>query len=113
MNVDNRDFRQGVFQILNDLHRRDPAKFKTYAHLALAIAVVYDLPPPPYWPHGQVPPDRRLERLVGLQVAAGERPGAGFGLAGALPQERVQLIAANSQDDGERNVGRMRGGFQP
>lgn len=48
------DYVPAVFQILNELHRRDPAHFKTHANLALAIAVVYDLPPPPLWPHGQV-----------------------------------------------------------
>lgn len=51
------DYLPRVFEILNDLHRRDPAKFKTYANLAIAIAVVYDVPPPPIWPHGQVPTD--------------------------------------------------------
>lgn len=49
------DYLPEVFAILNELHRREPAKFKTFASLALAIAVVYDLPPPPFWPHGQVP----------------------------------------------------------
>ena len=44
-----------VFGILNDLHRDDPARFAKYANLALAIAVVYDVPPPPDWPHPQVP----------------------------------------------------------
>jgi len=48
------DFLPGVLQILNDLHRADPARFKTFANLALAIAVVYDVPPPPDWPHAQV-----------------------------------------------------------
>lgn len=48
------DYLPGVFEILNELYRRDPAKFKTYASLALALAVVYDVAPPPYWPHGQV-----------------------------------------------------------
>ncbi|HUR59365.1 MAG TPA: hypothetical protein VM029_16740 [Opitutaceae bacterium] len=48
------DYVPEVFRILNDIHRRDPAKFKSHASLALAIAVVYDLPPPPIWPHGQV-----------------------------------------------------------
>lgn len=48
------DYLPKVFEILNDLHRRDPAKFKSHANLALAIAVVYDVPPPPVWPHGQV-----------------------------------------------------------
>ncbi len=50
------DFVPRVFAILSSLHERDPAKFKTYAHLALAIALVYDVPPPPIWPHGQVSP---------------------------------------------------------
>ena len=48
------DYLPGVFRILNELYGRDPARFRTYANLALAIAVVYDVPPPPDWPHGQV-----------------------------------------------------------
>ncbi len=43
-----------VFQILNSLHHADPTKFTRYASLALAIAVVYDVAPPPWWPHAQV-----------------------------------------------------------
>src|SRR5690606_17049024 len=39
---------------LDEIHRHDSARFKTYASLAAAIAVVYDVPPPPDWPHGQV-----------------------------------------------------------
>jgi hypothetical protein len=42
------------FDILTELQARDPEKFSTYASLALAIAVVYDVPPPPGWPHAQV-----------------------------------------------------------
>jgi hypothetical protein len=42
------------FDILNELQARFPKKFPTYANLALAIALVYDVPPPPDWPHGQV-----------------------------------------------------------
>jgi hypothetical protein len=48
------DFVPRVFEILNDLHRRDAVRFKAYASLALAIAVVFDVPPPPTWPHAQV-----------------------------------------------------------
>jgi hypothetical protein len=48
------DFLPRVFDILNELHQREPARFARYADLALAIAVDYDLPPPPDWPHGQV-----------------------------------------------------------
>ncbi len=48
------DYVPRVFEILADLHRRDPLKFRSYANLALAIAVVYDVPPPSNWPHSQV-----------------------------------------------------------
>ena len=43
-----------AFEILAQIHQRDPAHFKTHANLAIAIALVYDVPPPPAWPHGQV-----------------------------------------------------------
>jgi hypothetical protein len=48
------DYVPAVFQILDGLYRTDPVRFRTYANLALAIAVVFDVPPPPDWPHGQV-----------------------------------------------------------
>lgn len=48
------DFVPEVFRILTALHRSDPRNFAEYTSLALAIAVVYDLPPPPDWPHAQV-----------------------------------------------------------
>lgn len=48
------DFLPRVLEILDELHQRDAARFKTYANLAIAIALVYDVPPPPGWPHGQV-----------------------------------------------------------
>jgi len=57
------DFLPRVLEILNDLHRQDPIRFKTYANLALAIAVVYDVAPPPFWPHSQVSP-AALPRLL-------------------------------------------------
>ena len=51
------DYVPRVFEILEELYGRDPARFKTYANLAIAIALVYDVPPPPAWPHGQVAPE--------------------------------------------------------
>lgn len=48
------DYLPEVLHILGALYLRDPERFKTYANLALAIAVVYDTPPPPDWPHAQV-----------------------------------------------------------
>jgi hypothetical protein len=49
--------------ILDNLYRRDPAKFARYPSLALAIALVYDVPPPPWWPHSQVTPEALKRRL--------------------------------------------------
>jgi len=51
------DFAPQVLQVLGTLYRADPKNFSDYASLALAIAVVYDVPPPPDWPHGQVSPE--------------------------------------------------------
>lgn len=48
------DYLPQVFALLDEVHRADPEHFASYASLALAIALVYDLPPPPNWPHGQV-----------------------------------------------------------
>ena len=48
------DYLPEVFSVLNELQHRDAARFERYANLALAIAMVYDLPPPPDWPHSQV-----------------------------------------------------------
>ncbi len=48
------DYVPAVFQILNSLHHADPVKFARYSSLALAIAAVYDVAPPPWWPHAQV-----------------------------------------------------------
>jgi hypothetical protein len=51
-----------VLAILEQLHAANPKVFGEYAQLALAIALVYDVPPPTSWPHGQVP-----ERLLSRQ----------------------------------------------
>lgn len=48
------DYLPEVFSILDRLHQADPLAFETYAQLALALALVYDVSPPPGWPHGQV-----------------------------------------------------------
>jgi len=43
-----------VLAILQQIYAAEPALFADYPSLALAVAVVYDVPPPPLWPHGQV-----------------------------------------------------------
>ncbi len=56
------DYIPAVFDILQAIRRRDPAKFAAYPSLALALAVVYDNPPPPWWPHQQVTPQSLVRR---------------------------------------------------
>jgi len=63
------DYVPNVFQILDAIFRANPARYKTYANLALAIAVVFDVPPPPDWPHGQVS-DAALPRKLPAAVDA-------------------------------------------
>ena len=43
-----------VLTILQALRETDGRRFATYPNLALALALVYDAPPPPHWPHHQV-----------------------------------------------------------
>ena len=51
------DYLPAVFQILDDLCGRDPVRARTYGSLVIALALVYDVPPPPNWPHAQVSPE--------------------------------------------------------
>ncbi len=48
------DFLPRSFAILQELYAHDAAVFKKFPALAVAIALVYDVPPPPIWPHAQV-----------------------------------------------------------
>lgn len=43
-----------VFDILDFLYSKHQYQFKRHTNLALAIAFVHDVPPPPGWPHAQV-----------------------------------------------------------
>jgi hypothetical protein len=52
-----------VLSVLQKIHAAEPALWAEYGSLALAIAVVYDTPPAPFWPHGQVD-DRVLPRKL-------------------------------------------------
>lgn len=53
-----------VIRILDDLYGADPRRFARHAQLALAIAVVHDVPPPPTWPHAQVASSALPRRLM-------------------------------------------------
>lgn len=43
-----------VFEILDEIWRSDSGAFKKYTNLALALAIIFDTPPPASWPHSQV-----------------------------------------------------------
>lgn len=57
------DLPAGVFIVLQMLRNDDVARVMNYRQLALAIALVYDTPPPPQWPHWQVTPEVLPRRL--------------------------------------------------
>ena len=58
-----------AFDILNALHRADAVKFRAHTSLAIALALVHDVPPPPFWPHGQVS-EQALPRQLPEPTAA-------------------------------------------
>ncbi len=70
-----------VLAILQAVQQKEPALFAAYPSLALAVAVVHDVPPSPQWPHGQVsamllprkppPPEQLFGYLARLDRANG------------------------------------------
>ena len=58
-----------VIANLQTLREADERGFGAYTQLALAIALVYDAPPPPYWPHWQVSAEALPRRLPSPQSA--------------------------------------------
>lgn len=58
-----------LLRILQVLYAADPARFAEYQNLAIALAVVHDVPPPPDWPHGQVSPIALPRQLAEPVVA--------------------------------------------
>ena len=67
-NVKDVDYLPRVLATLEGLHRRSPERFERYPALCLAIALVYDVPPPPYWPHIQVTPGSLPRKLPNAAV---------------------------------------------
>lgn len=61
--LDGHDFLPVVISILQTLREQDVRAVADYRQLALAIALVYDVPPPPHWPHWQVPSEVLPRRL--------------------------------------------------
>ncbi len=90
-----------VMTILAQLWRQDPAVFREYASLALAIAVVYDVPPPPDWPHGQVGPEALSRRLPAPADAfaffvKADRAGATLQRLSRLPAAELKFVVDTS-----------------
>ena len=57
-----------VYDILANIAKSSPEKFAKYPKLAIAVAVVFDTPPPKDWPHGQVS-EKLLPRKLSDPVA--------------------------------------------
>ena len=53
---------------------------------------------------GELAADRVVECEAPLEVAAGQRPGPGEGLAAALPKEHAERLVPHLQDHGERDM---------
>ncbi len=63
------EFLPGVLDNLSELHKENRKFFNEYRNLAIAIAVVYDVPPPPGWPHYQVPQNVLPRELPKVNVS--------------------------------------------
>ena len=91
------DYFPKVLKILSDLHHHDAVQFEAYANLALAIAVVYDVPPPPYWPHAQIPPAVLAHRWPDTVAtfdwfAKQDRAGRTFHSLGRLRADELKFV---------------------
>lgn len=91
------DYLPNVFLILDELWRSDAKRFKDYAGLALAIAVVHDVPPPPTWPHSQVAPAALSRKLLPPAEAMdffvkSDRSGATLHRVRRLPAAEIKFI---------------------
>lgn len=90
------DYLPQVLAILRQLHDADPGRFVAYNQLGLAIALVYDSPPPSRWPHAQVT-TQALPRLLPRPLEAfnffvdSDRHGATLQKLGALPVSELKF----------------------
>jgi hypothetical protein len=67
--ISNYDLPSGVIGVLQSLLDSNAARVTTHRQLALAIALVYDSPPPPNWPHWQVSTEVLPRRLLSPKQA--------------------------------------------
>jgi tetratricopeptide (TPR) repeat protein len=115
------DFTPGVLDNLDRLHRHNPTSFEKNFSLALALAVVFDQPPPPDWPHHQVnpsaiPADRSsLEERFDFWVTSldGKKLMPGAAELGADQWKYIvdALVAPEELEWARKNVRTARGQF--
>jgi hypothetical protein len=91
------DYPPRVLQIIEELRHADQRRFEDYEQLALAIALVYDQAPPPYWPHWQVTtavlPRRLPAPLDGfVYLSEADRRGATLQKLGALSAAELKYV---------------------
>ena len=102
------DYLPEVLTILDTIHAAHPEQASHYSSLALAIAVVYDVPPPPSWPHGQVKPGDLPRKLPPALKAfewwvAQDDAGRTYHHLAQLPADQLKFVvdAIASFDDME------------
>lgn len=91
------DYAPRVLAILDDLHRGAPRQFQSHPSLALALAVVHDVPPPPDWPHAQVGPGALPRAWPAPQEAFAwwirqEQAGRTYHRLARLPAEELRFV---------------------
>lgn len=105
------DFLPRVFDALERIHRADAASLAAYPSLAIAIALVYDVPPPPSWPHSQVSPAALPRRWPDPEVAFGwwvaaDRAGRTLQRLGRLDTEQLKFVVDAAAPADEREWAR-------
>jgi hypothetical protein len=86
-----------VMAILQLLRETEARRFTAYTQLALGIALVYDAPPPPQWPHWQVSPEVLPRRLWAPQDAfkflvESDQGGRTLHKLGTLPAAELKFV---------------------
>ena len=107
------DDHAAVWRILARLRARDGDNFKTRAALGLAIAIVYDAPPPLSWPHWQVKAEALPRRLPAPEEAwdyfiALDKAGRGLHRLDRLDATELRFLVDLALPDEERRWARER-----
>jgi hypothetical protein len=89
-----------VLTTLQTIFAKEPGLFQEYVNLAIAIAVVYDVPPPEQWPHGQVSSALLPRKLPAPEVAFGywarlDRVNGSMQRLRRLPASELKFVVDN------------------